>query len=99
MHDAAAIPAAREAYEGRGPTRLANERGVEYQRAMQLSIPMVTPLLVLVWHREKQCAIDFNPVVTRPVLSNYQDGTHRKMLPWRDARRAVESDILQWQRR
>ena len=66
---------------------------------MQLSIPIVTPLLVLARHREKQCAIGFNPVVTRPVLSNYQDGTHRNILPWRDARRAVESDILQWQRR
>ena len=50
----AVIPAAREAYGGRGPTHLATEPGVEYQRAMQLSIPIITPLWVLACHREKK---------------------------------------------
>ena len=49
-----AIPAAREAYGGRAPTHLADEPGVEYQRAMQLSIPIITPIWVLACHREKK---------------------------------------------
>ena len=37
--------------------------GVEYQKALQLSIPVVQPQWILACHSEKKCVLSFNMVV------------------------------------
>lgn len=56
--------------------------GVEYQRALQLSIPVVTPHWVLACHSEKKCVNIFT-YFPMPADIELQNGCHWSILSWR----------------
>lgn len=55
------------ATEGAGPNA---GPGVEYQRALQLSIPVVQPQWILACHNERKCVLSPLPLPSYPVLFN-----------------------------
>lgn len=56
--------------------------GVEYQRALQLSIPVVQPQWILACHNEKKC-VDLSSFSQMRCSHRMQNGGYRKILPWR----------------
>ena len=58
--------------------------GVEYQKALQLSIPVVQPQWILACHAEKKCVLPLSPALPWTQTDCVQDDAYSTFLPGRE---------------